>query len=92
MTQSFLPSQISADDRKDPHYEAHQHTAMRYGHTMCRPERQSLVVSPTHSPVDKKGGVKEEAVNLHPALGPSRRVTCSDNTHIYIGCGYMRSG
>jgi hypothetical protein len=32
-------------------------------------------------PLLKKGGVKEEAVNLHPALGPSRRVTCSDDTH-----------
>ena len=33
-----------------------------------------------------KGGAKVEAANLRPALGPSRRVTCSDNSHKQFDC------
>jgi hypothetical protein len=32
------------------------------------------------TPIKIKGGAKEEAANLRPALGPSGRVTYSDNT------------
>jgi hypothetical protein len=32
----------------------------------------------------KKGGVKEEAGNLHPALWSEPEGTCSDNTHLSI--------
>ena len=41
---------------------------------------------PTGTHFDIKGGAKEEAANLRPALDPSGRATCSDDSHGQFSC------